>query len=43
MQIIGGGLSGGAAVGLDHVPARDHVAGGELFELDAGTGTHLDS
>jgi len=27
-----GGLGGGAGVGLNHIPARVHVAGGELLE-----------
>jgi hypothetical protein len=35
------GLGGGAGVGLNHVPAGDHVTGGELFEDDAGYGTHV--
>jgi hypothetical protein len=36
------GLSGGVGMGLDDVPARDYVAGGELFEDDAGDGTDID-
>jgi hypothetical protein len=30
-------------MGLDHVPARDHIASGELFEDHAGHGTHVHS
>ena len=40
-QELSGVLSGGSAVGLDHVPARDHIAGGELFEDHAGHRAHL--
>jgi hypothetical protein len=41
VEELGGRCSGGASVGLDHVPARDDVAGGELFEDHAGQGTHV--
>ncbi len=35
----GGGCSAG--VGFQHVPAGDDVAGGEVFEHDAGHGAHV--
>ena len=34
----GGGEGGSAEVGLNHVPARDHIADGERFENYAGQG-----
>lgn len=43
LEELGGGEGGGASVGLNHVPARDHIAGGELFEDHAGQGTHVES
>lgn len=33
---LGGGDAGGAAVGLDDIPAGDDIARGELFEEQAG-------
>ena len=36
-----GGQGGGAGVGWDHIPARDHVPSGELFEDHARHRTHL--
>jgi len=41
LQKLRGGLGGGARVGLNHVPARNHVAGGELLDDHAGQGTHV--
>jgi len=38
---LGGGLGGSARVRLDHIPARDHVAGGELLEGHARHGAHV--
>lgn len=35
----GGGCS--ASAGFEHVPAGDGVAGGEVFEHDAGRGAHV--
>jgi hypothetical protein len=35
------GRGRGAGVGLNDVPARDHVAGGELFEDHTGQRTHV--
>ena len=43
IEELGGGLGGGAGVGLNHIPTRDHVAGGELFEDHAGQRTHVQS
>ena len=42
IEKLGGGLAGGAGVGLDHVPARNHVASGELLEDHAGQGAHVE-
>jgi hypothetical protein len=41
VEELSGRLGGSAGVSLDHVPAGDHVAGGELLEDDAGQGTHM--
>ena len=41
VEELGGGLSGGAGVSLNHVPAGDDVAGGELFKDHAGHGTYV--
>ncbi|SRR6266849_6967505 len=38
VEELRGGLSGGAGVRLQHVPAGNHIAGGELFEDHAGNG-----
>jgi hypothetical protein len=35
-------LRGGAGMSLNHVPTRDHIASGELFEDHAGHGTHVE-
>ena len=43
VEELGGGWGGGAGVGLDHIPARDHIAGGELFEDHARHRTHVQS
>jgi hypothetical protein len=37
-----GRRSGSAGVSLDHVPARDRVAGGELFEHHSGNRTDIE-
>src|SRR6266849_3524045 len=41
VEELRGGLSGGAGVRLQHVPAGNHIAGGELFEDHAGNGTDV--
>ena len=41
IEELGSGLGGGASVRLNHIPAGDHVAGGELFEDHAGYRTHV--
>src|ERR1700687_3470151 len=41
VEELGGGLSSGARVRLQHVPAGNHIASGELFEDHAGKGTHV--
>ncbi len=41
VEELGGGLGGGAGVGLKHIPAGDRIAGGELFEDHAGQRTHV--
>ncbi len=42
VEELGAGLGGGAGVGLNHIPARDHVAGGELLEDHAGQRPHVE-
>jgi len=42
-QELGSGRGGGPRVGLDDVPARDHIAGGELLEDYARQGTRIKS
>jgi len=41
VEELGGGLGGGAGVRLQHVPAGNHIAGGELFKDHAGNGTDV--
>jgi hypothetical protein len=41
IEKLGGGEGGGPSVGLDDVPARDPIAGGELLEDHAGQATQL--
>jgi hypothetical protein len=41
VEELGGGLRGGAGVGLQHVPAGNHVAGSELFKDHAGNGADV--
>src|ERR1700674_317834 len=41
VEELRGGLSGGASVRLNHVPAGNHIASGELFEDHAGNGTDV--
>jgi hypothetical protein len=43
VQELSGGRGGGAGVGLNDIPARDDIAGGELFEDHAGHGAHVQS
>ena len=35
VEEVGGSGGGGSGVGLDHIPAADHVSGSEVFEHDA--------
>jgi hypothetical protein len=41
VEELRGGLSGGAGVRLQHVPAGNHIASGELFEDHTGNGTDI--
>src|SRR5258708_19110597 len=41
VEELSGGLSGGAGVSLQHVPAGNHVPGSELFKDHAGNGTDV--
>src|SRR5437868_9747905 len=41
VEELSGGLSCGAGVRLQHVPAGNHVAGGELFKDHARNGTDV--
>jgi hypothetical protein len=41
VEELGGGLSGGASVRLQHIPAGNDIASGELFEDHAGDGTDV--
>jgi hypothetical protein len=41
IEELGRGLSGGASVRLEHVPAGNHIASGERFEDHAGDGTDV--
>jgi len=41
VEELSGGLGGGAGVRLQHVPAGNHVASGELFKDHAGNGTDV--
>ena len=38
IEELGGGLSGGARVRLNHIPARDHVARVNCLKITPGTG-----
>jgi len=42
IQKLHGEGGGGPAMGLQDIPARDHVAGGELFEEDPGHGPEIE-
>ena len=41
VEELGGGLSGGASVRLQHIPAGNNIASGERFEDYAGEGTDV--